>query len=74
MYLHAKPLDICAVVYVDDPKQGNGDPLCSAHMPLDIVQREFLRCSKVGSDRGGSPLHSIPILLHICGEIGVTQT
>ena len=46
------PSDVCVAMYDDGPKWGNGDPLCGADMPLDIVQREFPRSSKLGMVEG----------------------
>ena len=57
------PSDICVATYVDGPKQRNGDPTCSMDMPLDIVQREFLRYCRDRGSGGSNPLHSIPICL-----------
>ena len=50
------PSDVCVAMYVDSSKWRNGDPPCGRDMPLDIMQREFLRHSRVGSSRGSSPL------------------
>ena len=57
------PSDICLAMNIDGPKWKNGDAPCGTDMPLDIVQREFLGCSRVRSCRGSDPLCSIPIPL-----------
>ena len=56
------PSDVCVAVYVDSPKQGNGDHMCGMDTPLDISRENSL--SAVGSGAvEGQPLHSIPIPL-----------
>ena len=63
------PLHICVAVNIDGPKQGNGDPLCGMDLPLDIIQTEFLGCSRVGGCRGSDPLHSNPVPHIFAGQL-----
>ena len=68
---HTMPSEICVAVYIDHPKQRNVGPLCGTDMPLDIIQREFLRHGRVGGSGGSGPFTPSLSPLHLCITAGV---
>ena len=52
---HRMPSDVCVAMYIDGSKWKDGDSLCGTDMPLDIVQREFLRHNRVRVAEGAAP-------------------
>ena len=71
---HTMPSDVCVAMYIDGPKQRNGNPPCGTDMPLDIIQRECLGVGRVEGCRRSDPFTASPFPLHLCGAAGVTHT